>query len=594
MSGRLTIGVCLACCLTAGIYSRSLAAPFTLSSSESQKQQRASGSQKQQRASASSQIGEVESCRFFLPPINVSNNLGNSQWRLTLAEVRRISLTNNKEIAYAKYQPMEDAAIIESEDSVFDTVLEFGGVWSMLDRQVANEVQSLGSTFAATTNDKFDPWMELPDTLALSKRLRTGGDIRVSQGAIYDKVKPVGDFVLVNPYWFSSTNFTLEHSLLRGCGLKINRVGICIAQANQKQSIHEFRSTVQSQLLDVETAYWTLYYARRDLAYRRAAVTQSHATWKKELEKLDLGDGSIPDVAQAREQYEKFRIESNMAERDALVEETKLRRIMGIASHDGRWITIGDRPSQKKPRVDWQADLDEAMRKRPELNAQREAIQAARLELYRAKNGLLPDVSFIGSYSVTGLANQFDKSIGYLTGGKYNEWTLGFVYRQPIGRRPAIASTRQAEAFLAGQRAMLRKEEHDIGHELQSAYQELMLSWRALALFKSRVEAAAVQVDSRKILYDMGEMSVDLYLRAQVAYSDSQREQAAGIARHNRAIANWEFAKGAIMERGLVVLPEEIPPPRGNPKQEQDDRKQDKSLDSEVVPLPPVTDAARF
>lgn len=581
MAGRLTICVCLTCFFALVVYSRCWAVAPESSSYNRQ----------QQRAYTASQSKRFTPCRLSLPPTSVSNKPGGSQWRLTLAEARRISLSHNKDIAYAKYKPMENAAIIDSEDSVFDTVLEFGGVWSMVDRQVANEVQSLGSKFSATTNDKFDPWMELPDTLALSKRLRTGGNMRVSQGAVYDKVRPVGDFVLVNPYWLSSTNFTLEHSLLRGCGLKINKVGICIAMANQKQSVHEFRSTVQSQLLAVELAYWTLYYARRDLASRRAAVIQGRATWKKEQEKLELGNGCIPDVAQAREYYDKFRIESNTAERNVLVEETNLRRILGIASHDGSRIFIGDQPYLAEPVIDWQADLDRAIRNRPELNSQREALRAAQLELYREKNGLLPDVSFIGSYSMTGLADQYGKSIKDLTGGKYNEWTLGFVYRQPIGRRPAISSTRRAEAFLAGQRAMLRKEEHNIGCELQAAYQELVLSWQALALYKSRLKAATVQVDSRRILYEIGEMTVDLYLRAQVTYSDSQRDQAMGIARYNEAIANWEFTKGAIMQRGFVVMPEEIPLPAGIPNNNQSEKGKEQSRNPAVVPLPPVTDA---
>ncbi len=76
-------------------------------------------------------------------------------WKLTLADARRIAFSNNKDIAYVRYLPIEAVALIDSEEAVFDTVLEFGGTWNKYDRQMANEVESLGSISATTVNDKY-------------------------------------------------------------------------------------------------------------------------------------------------------------------------------------------------------------------------------------------------------------------------------------------------------------------------------------------------------------------------------------------------------------------------------------------------------
>lgn len=521
-------------------------------------------------------------------PSAIPSSPGNRPWSLTLIEARRIAMKNNKEIAYVRYLPLEKDATIESEDAIFDTVFEFGGTWNRYDRQVSNVVESLGSIYSSTTNNMFNNAPDLPDTIALSKRLRTGGTFRVSQGANYDMVNPVGNFVLVNPYWFSSTNFTLEHPLLQGRGVDVNRLGICIAQANCQESTHKFQATVHSQLRTVELAYWQLYYAYEDLASRRTAVIYSLKTWEKEKEKLQLGEGCIPDVAQARQQYEKFRIKCNTAEKNVLVEETSLRRLLGIPGYDGRRILVADKPTKVELVVNWDSAVDEAMKNRPELGAQRKALQATRFELSRAQNGLLPDVKLVAGYSMTGLDDNYGQSIRWLVDGNYNDWTLGFVYRKPIGNRPAKAAARQAKAAVGREYALLQRKQHDVRLELQAVYQELISEWRALPLYRARLDASAIELSSRQELYSMGEVSVDLYLRTQADYTESERELALGITRYNQAIAKWEFTKGTIMQHCQVFLPEKVPLPQGTPLPKDKNRSNAENNSLRVTRLPPI------
>jgi outer membrane protein TolC len=194
----------------------------------------------------------------------------------------------------------------------------------------------------------------------------------------------------------------------------------------------------------------------------------------------------------------------------------------------------------------------------------------------------------VGNYSLTGLDNHYDQSLNRLFEGNYNDWTLGFRYRQTLGRRPAASHVRQAQAVVSRRRAELQKGRHDVELELQAAYQELVRAWRGLRLYRNRREAAKVQVESREILYNVGEMSVDLYLRAQATYAESQREEAQGISRYNQAIANWEFAKGNMLGHSRVMLPEQVPPPQGVPKPPKPARDDRAPLRSAMKRLPPV------
>ena len=309
--------------------------------------------------------------------------------------------------------------------------------------------------------------------------------------------------------------------------------------------------------------YWELYYAYQNLKARQEALEQALATWEKEKEKLKIGEGTIPDVAQAQEQRDTFQIELTIAENEVLAAENHLRTLMGLPGWDGRRIVALDAPTRAALPVDWNTAVAQSLSRRPELLAQQMAVRAAELEYSQAQNNLLPEVNFVANYTIIGLDNQFDQSINQMLNNKYGNWTMGFSYEQPIGRRPARAAVRQARAVLSRQQALARKRQNTILHELQAAYQGLIAAQQTLKQYQQRLETARIQLDAREEFYRLGEMSVDLLVRAQAAYVTAQREEVLGVVRYNQAITRWEYAKGTILDRSNVVLAEEIPPPEG-------------------------------
>ncbi len=496
------------------------------------------------------------------PPGTVRDPKQTSDWPLTLAQARRIALKNNKSIAFVKYGPREADAAILAEESVFDTILQYGGTWQRKDHEVANEVQSFGSTANYLTNNEFGPSPDSPANVGLTKFLETGGEFRALYSTDYHDVFPIGDFVLLNPYWYSKLTFSLEHSLFRGRGLKINRAKIDITQAGYKEASYLFLATVQEQLRDVELAYWELYYAHRNHKAWQEAANHGLETWKKEKLKLKLGEGTIPDVAQAREQYDTFLIDLTTSRNKVFSAENDLRNVLGIPGWDGERIVPLEAPTRVALPIEWASAVQEAMQRRPELLAQKMTIRMAELEYYRANNGLLPNVRFVADYTMVGLDNQYDQSLGAMVVEGWADWRLGFVYEQPIGRRPATALVRQAQATLCRQRAIAKKQEHVILHALQAAYQEVAAAQHTLAQYQRRLRAAAVQLKSREEFYRLGEMSVDLMLRTQASYTKAEREEVLGVIRYNQALVNWEYAKGSIMDRAHVVVTNEATGPR--------------------------------
>ena len=104
--------------------------------------------------------------------------------------------------------------------------------------------------------------------------------------------------------------------LLQGAGVQFNRTagpdaapgvyfGVLIARVNTDISLADFEIGVRNLVADVETQYWELYFAYRDLQAKLDARERALDTWRWVRAQFDAGrsGGEAEKEAQAREQY---------------------------------------------------------------------------------------------------------------------------------------------------------------------------------------------------------------------------------------------------------------------------------------------------
>lgn len=519
-------------------------------------------------------------------PRSVRSPAERERWELPLGEAKRIALENNKQIAVVAYQPGEAGTDIDTQLSAFDPFFAIGGGWSRTDRQAASalntgfndpnsvfKVDSFGGAvgsgpygfnltdgaeagFVSTTQRPRFAVSPGDSLIGITKRNVTGGQSSIGYNLDYQKNVPAA-FQTINPFWRSSLTYGLQQPLLQGAGVEFNRAPILIARATQEQTIKNFDRDVRTLLRDVETAYWQLYFTYQDLYSRETGMKQALATWQKEKNKQEVGTGAVPDVAQAREQYEFFRAARVQALARTLQSERELRELLGLPPEDGRQVIPKDDPVIAEYEPNWQQGVIESMELRPELSAQRFAIRAAELELFRQKNGLLPDLTFVGNYTITGLSDEFDGSVNVLKQNDYQDWYLGIRYRRQIGERTANAAVRRAQLGLSRQRATLRNLEHTIIHALYTSYQNLITQYELIQVQKDRRQAATDQLIAREQFYRQGKTTIDVLLQAQNAFADALRDESQAIVQYNQALVEWEFNKGTILINDNVALAEE-------------------------------------
>lgn len=527
--------------------------------------------------------GKFEPGRYeadpMVPPVNprtVRDPEGKEKWAITLEEAKRLAITNNKQIAFLGIQPAEAETRIDTELAAFDATFEVGGGWGRSDTQVSNAVSVFGTGQNALQTNSFGGQSGFGtnstgggatdgsgaggnpnSTISISKLNAAGGQTTLSYQLDYSRVRPVSIFNAVNPAWTSEARLTIQQPLLQGAGVEFNRSRIMIARAQHEQAIQNFAVSVQTLVRDVENAYWQLYFTYQDQYSRDTGLKQALSTWQKEKNKFIVGASGSPDVAQAREQFERFRGEKIRALLRIENAERSLRRLLGLPPEDGKLLLPKDEPSIAEFEPNWEQGVQELFENRPDMTAQRFAIRAAEVNLMRQKNGLLPDLSVSGIYAVSGLDNQFDQSLGQLFGNHFGLWNLGLRYRRPLGERAANSGVRNAQLALSRERLTLTNLAQNGMHDLMEAYQNIVANYDVIQSTKDQREAAREQLVSRWQYYLLGKATIDLVLDAQTRFSEAIRDEAQAIAQYNQAIAQWEFSKGTILRNDNVVLAEE-------------------------------------
>jgi outer membrane protein TolC len=510
-------------------------------------------------------------------PRTVADPAERKDWELSLEDCKRIALQNNKRVAYLGFEPGVAGTQIQTSLARFDATVELGSQWAYADTPLTNTIQVFGTSaravntksfgtsaggFGSTTTDggaTNDLATTLPgqNLMSIFKRHATGGLTRIFYDIDYQKLDPAGSFIAINPYWRSTAGVRLEQPLLQGAGVEFNRAPVLIARANHEQSIKTFEDEVQKMLRDVEVAYWDLYFKFQELYSREAGLEQALATWRIERNKEIYGKGTAAEVAQAREQLELFRAQRLVSLNDLLNNERELRELMGIAPDDEYRIIPKDEPTFARYEPDWQLGVSEAMQFKPDIQAARFQVRAAELEVMRQRNGLLPDLSVGGSWSLVGLDNQWDQSIDRLTDADFESWTLFFRARRQVGERAANAAVRRSQLVLSQRRGELRNLEHTAIHALALQYQRIISNYQLIQAQKDRRQAAADQLEAREDIYREGVATIDLLLQAQSRFADALREESQAVVDYNKALAEWEFARGRTLANDNVVLAEQ-------------------------------------
>lgn len=465
---------------------------------------------------------------------------------------------------------------IEASLAKFDARWTTTMTWTTTDRPVGSPFENFqaGQSGINTiqTNDA-----SLTSTLL--KPLPTGGVAGITFRTDYENTNLPAR---INPSYRPNLQFQFEQPLLQGFGVEINQLraahpgsiltpfqnsarveGILLTRIRFDQQRAEFERQLHTMLANVEIAYWNLYGSYWTLYSREQALRQSYEAWKINRERFDYGRIPVYDLAQTRAQYESFRGQRITALAQVLDNERALRILIGLPVEDGKQIVPIDTPTLAPFQPDWQTALNEALALRPELELARQDLKARQLDLINQKNLLLPDVRLALTYDVNGIGSHLGggprdprNALSVLAQDKFNDWMIELRGEIPIGFRDAHSAVRSARLNVARSYATLRDQELRAQHFLALQYGNVVQFYQQIEAQRSQRVAAGEQLEARFREFLAGRGTLDFLLEAQRVWADALRDEFSAIVNYNNSLAQFEFAKGTILQHDNVTIVE--------------------------------------
>jgi outer membrane protein TolC len=547
-------------------------------------------------------------------PLTIQNNTFQSFWDLSLEEAIATSLLNNKLIRgygtpglqESRVAPgvdnlinggnqagtMYNAAIRETEPGIIGThgqLTPAGNIPTTTSLDVNQGVEAALAEFDAQFTSSMN-WERLdrPRNTILDSNNNIFNQDQVNFQAELAKKSATGtQFFLRNVTGYTSNNLpaalqalpsfystSLEaefrQPLMRGRGELINRMPVIFARINTDQELANLEGQLQNMVTNVEIRYWDLYAAYRSYQAARDGRDAAISTWRIINERLKLGDSSVPEEAQAREQAFFFRGEMERAYASMLDAENNLRFLMGIAMTDGRLIRPADEPTEAAVMFNWYDAMDEALTFQPTLRQERWELKKRQLAVSHSKNALLPSLNVTGMYRLIGLGENLVSASGTgirfpnpgseawedLTSGDYQEGRLGIEFGMPVGYRRELSNVRNAQLKLARQIARLEDTELDASRELTQALRALNTNYRLAQTHFNRWVAATTEVESVLTSYKEGNVPLDTVLDAQRRRAQSQIAYYQALTEYNKTIALVHRRKGTTLDYCGVTFAE--------------------------------------
>lgn len=475
---------------------------------------------------------------------------------------------------------------------VEDALAEFDAQFSsVISYSTTDRPRNVDSQNANTFNRQLFRGRDGLQQAALSKRIATGGVVTVREQVQYsgNNLPTGGTFGRdVSNDWTAVLEAQITHPLMRGRGTLVNRIPVVLASLNEDISIAEFEAQIRNLVRDVETLYWDLYCAYRNVETEIVGRDSALVTARQTMLNVQGGKASIQDLKRAETRYYQFRSRlqgslagSNVAGSDprgVYGIERELRARMGLSPTDGRLIRPVDEPTLAHVDFDWFEASTVARLRSPEVRRSRVALKQRELEIIQAKNQLLPQVDFTLIGRLVGMGDELglgsrnginfpdpapdvgaigSSAAASLTEGNFTEFSARLeITPAAIGQRRELARIRNAKLDLAHQKAFVEEQELVLTNLLSDAIAKLETHYQQIQTNAAALTSAEAEVAARIDSYNADREEVNFVLDAQLSRANAQNDYFRSICEYNKSICYVHYLRGTLLEFNSIAVEE--------------------------------------
>jgi len=462
--------------------------------------------------------------------------------RLTLRDCILRALKANKDIRVADVQVDVSEAAITGAEGAFDVTIFAEASKGRTETPVAGV--PVGRTHTSDSNV----------TVGVRKRVVTGTDVELSASNSY--ARDLTHTSALNPQYGPEVAISVSQDLLKGFGADVNRTDIVIARNNHTATVEELRDSVMANLLEVESAYWGLYYATADLSVREQQRARAQDLVRIATVRERVGPGAQKDITRAESSAAAQAVAILNARNRVQRLRHRLLRLMGVLDEQSAQaeFELAEAPPEELLRTSLQEAMAVARRCRPDHVQAQLAIDNAELRTRFAKNQRLPSLQLFGEYSMMGLGDDLSDGVEHIEGARYDSWQAGLRFEWPFPNRTARSEYRIAALEQRIARLRQQATAETITREVADALEDLTTAEGRIESARRARELAKELLDKEDKAYEVGDSDSTDVLNAQAALADAARDEIGARTDYAVALAALFRAQGDLLERKGIAL----------------------------------------
>jgi len=329
----------------------------------------------------------------------------------------------------------------------------------------------------------------------------------------------------------------------------------------------------------VESAYWALVAARRDLNVRRDSLALAEQQRSDTLVRIEARTVAPSDLAEPTAEVERRRGDVFAAQEAVARAERALKQLMLGDAGDPIWmaeLTPTDQPDAIPFAVDVARALADAVRNRPEVAELTAQIAQREIDVVVAKDGLKPKLDLVAGYAMRGLAGDQEvrglpfaglpmtipsslvgnsmTSYSTLFSQKFPDATIGFTFETSIGHRAERGQIGAAEAARRQSATALAQTQERIAVEVRNAATALETAAGRVQAARAGLDAAETQLRAEQVRFGVGLSTNFFVLTRQNDLAQAQLAEIRALTDYRNAVTEMARATGTLLrDRGIQV-----------------------------------------
>ena len=494
---------------------------------------------------------------------------GDNTLSVSLQQCILLALEQNLDIRVERLKPAISAAQFVKEKAAFDpwATAEFA-----TDQSLTPQASQLSGADVLDQDS-------IIGTAGIKTRLVTGGNL--SLGVNSRRFATNSGFQRLSPQYTSDFSLTLVQPLLKDFGIGINQTRVLIAQNNLQISRHQFREKVTDTVSQVQTLYWDFVFARQDLDAKRHSLELARRLQDKTQALVQ--EGRLPPFAslQAESTAAQREVDVRLAENVLSDVHNRLKEILHLSNNRSLTLIPTDTPSSPEPTPTVEESIERALAHNPVLLEARLDVDSKKISERLARNQRFPDVSFVGSVGLNGLAGRANKDFapfpvelglptvgltrtgglgnaldGLFSGG-FPNWHLGLLVDIPLNRRAVQSDYLQAKLEAKKAAFSVQQLEEHIAMEVERFIRQLTASstlQESARLARVLAEKTSASQEERLAL---GLATIQDVLEAQEDLAIAQGHELKAIIDSQKVLVGLDQLTGMTLERHHIEVKED-------------------------------------